>query len=378
MTHRDFESAIILNDMSDHMPLITLLKQTKFLNKTNLEFKSQNLNKKDIQLIKSKLCEVDWIGTLNKGGCEENFNTFTEKLNTVMDTVSPEKIVRIEHKRKFVEPWMIHGIEITSRKKIRLYKKSITLGATEADIKAYKNYRNQYNQLKHMTQQTCYREKIQNCKSRMIELWKVINTLLGKAKHKGSIISHTSVNGIKNYNPEKIANEFGEFYSTHGSNLVKQIPKGGTNIDAYLHPIPHTDASLILKPVTVPEIEKILSHLPNKTSHGHDKISNTLLKQLCPSISFPLWVIFNQSLAKGKFPSGMKIVEVIPLHKGKSFNKAVKYRPVSLLLTISKVLKKAVYVRVYRFLEKNKILYDSQYGFCNSRSCEQAISELIG
>ena len=61
------------------------------MNKTNLEFKSPNLNEKNMQLMKAKLCKIGWIGTLNKGGCEENFNTFTEKLNTVMDTVSPEK-----------------------------------------------------------------------------------------------------------------------------------------------------------------------------------------------------------------------------------------------------------------------------------------------
>ena len=130
----------------------------------------------------------------------------------------------------------------------------------------------------------------------------MINSVVGKTKHKGSIISHISVNGIKTYNPKKIANEFGEFYSTLGSSLVKQIPTGSTSIDTYNHHIPHTDASLILNPATVPKIEKIISNLPNKTSHGHDKISNILLKDLCPSISFPLCAIFNQSLAEGKFP----------------------------------------------------------------------------
>ena len=200
---------------------------------------------------------------------------------------------------------------------------------------------------------------------------------MGKAKHKGSVISHISVNGIKTYNPKTIANEFGEFYTTLGSNLVKQIPKGVTNIDTYIWQIPHTDASLILKPVTVPEIEKIISHLTNKTSHGNDKINNMLLKQLCPSISFPLCAIFNQSLAEGKFPSAMTMAEVIPLNKGKAFDEVVNYRHVSLLLTILNVLEKAVYVRLYRFLEKDNTLYDSQHSFWNNRSCEQAISEVI-
>ena len=65
----------------------------------------------------------------------------------------------------------------------------------------------------------------------------------------------------------------------------------------------------------------------------------------------------------GEFPTMMKKAEVIPLYKGKEFDLVVNYRPISLLLTISKVLEKIVYKRVYSFLEKNNILYDSQYGF---------------
>ena len=63
--HQDFESAVLLNDMSDHMPLLTMLKQTKFMDKTNLEFKSRNLNDTKIGVIKEKLFAVDWIGELN-------------------------------------------------------------------------------------------------------------------------------------------------------------------------------------------------------------------------------------------------------------------------------------------------------------------------
>ena len=37
-----------------------------------------------------------------------------------------------------------------------------------------------------------------------------------------------------------------------------------------------------------------------------------------------------------------------------------------------------MYHQVYNYLDKNDILYDSQYGFRNRRSCEQAITEFIG
>ena len=38
--HRFYESVIILDDMSDHLPMLTILKQTKLLDKEPLEFES--------------------------------------------------------------------------------------------------------------------------------------------------------------------------------------------------------------------------------------------------------------------------------------------------------------------------------------------------
>ena len=46
-------------------------------------------------------------------------------------------------------------------------------------------------------------------------------------------------------------------------------------------------------------------------------------------------------------------------------------------MTISKVLEKIVYIHLYKYLEKNDTLFDSQYGFRTKQSCEHAISKLI-
>ena len=54
------------------------------------------------------------------------------------------------------------------------------------------------------------------------------------------------------------------------------------------------------------------------------------------------------------------------------------YRPISLLITMSKILEKVVYCRVYNFLVETEQLYQSQYGFRTGHSCQNAISELIG
>ena len=67
----------------------------------------------------------------------------------------------------------------------------------------------------------------------------------------------------------------------------------------------------------------------------------------------------------------MKLAEVIPLFKGKETYLMTNYRPVSLLITISKILEKIIYKCLYNFLENNNILYKSQYGFQKLHSCSQ-------
>ena len=101
------------------------------------------------------------------------------------------------------------------------------------------------------------------------------------------------------------------------------------------------------------------------------------MKSLNEAVSLPLCRIFNQSIFKGRFPDSMKLAEVVPLYKSKEMDIVLNYRPISLLITTLKVLEKIIYKRVYSYLERNNILYNSQYGFRTNHNFEQAIMELV-
>ena len=113
-----------------------------------------------------------------------------------------------------------------------------------------------------------------------------------------------------------------------------------------------------------------------KTSSGYDDISNKLVKELHPVILEPLTEVINRSLHEGIFLKDMKRSDTIPLYKTKEKYYTTNYRPISLLLTLSKILEKVVYKRTVKFLDKNKILYNSQYGFREKHSCIDAVMEL--
>ena len=189
----------------------------------------------------------------------------------------------------------------------------------------YKNYGNSYNRLKRKAKINYYNDKCKEYNTNTRMLWKLINQTIGKAKNSGSIIPYITVDGLQTYQPKKIAHHFRKFYSTMGKDLAATIKNGPKDINEYLQKILRTLSSMVLTRMTVTEIEKLISDLPNKSSYGHDKISSIMLKKLSNSISYPLQIIFNQSISQGIFLEKMKLAKVIPLYKGKEHDKVINY-----------------------------------------------------
>ena len=122
----NFDSAVIINDISDHLPIITMMKQTKVTDKSAIKFYSRKLNRKKIHQINEELHAVDSNGVLNSEDCNKNFNIFCDILHKSMNKIAPLQYVRISGKRRYTEPWMTTGIETSTSKSLRLYKKTLS------------------------------------------------------------------------------------------------------------------------------------------------------------------------------------------------------------------------------------------------------------
>ena len=213
---------------------------------------------------------------------------------------------------------------------------------------------------------------------RVVERVFLINDVIHKMNDKSCIIDCIKINRIEIYEKNEISNKFGEYFSQLGEKFANKIKNPMHSIDTYLNVIPRNLNSIYITPTNKAEIEKLISALPNKRSSGHDNLDNTLLKKIQVEIASVLADIFNQSLCTGVFPEIMKLAEVVPLFKSNERALTENYRPISLLITISKILEKVVYKQTYSFLQKHGLLYNSQYGFQSAHSCENAIAELVG
>ena len=146
----------------------------------------------------------------------------------------------------------------------------------------------------------------------------MINRITHKINDKSGIIDYLKIDNIETYDTKLITEEFAKHFSTVGTKYASQIKASNLSFNHYLQQIPHNPKSMYMDPTDKAEIERIIKKLPNKTSKGHDDISNVLLKRIKTAVSGPLSIIFNKSIQEGIFPTLMKYVDVIPLHKNKA------------------------------------------------------------
>ena len=370
-----FNSGILIDNSSDHLPCYTTLKNVLLNKKAPTMITSRDTRPKCVELLKEKLTRENW-NTDESVSINQNFRKFHSKLQQYVDHFLPITHRRINANSLQREPWMTHGIIKSIRKCKQLYHKMLKNDAQSSRTR-YTEYNSTLQKVKRHARKHYFETKCKENKNNMRELWQLVNKATGKINDKTSIIEYLNLNGIQLHNPEDITNQFGEYFSTVGNKFAEKIAKPERSIDEYLCAIRSNEKSIFLQPTTLQEIQKLIKSLPNKRSSGHDGINNTVLKEICDQICIPLLYLFNQSLTTGTFPEEMKTAEVVPLYKGNSRYEFENYRPISLLITVSKLLEKIVYHRAYDFLISSNQLYESQYGFRRNHACEHAVGEFI-
>ena len=365
---------LVIEDLSNHLPILIILKDLNKCISGNTLIRSRNLNPINLEKVNNDIRNHDWQSLLSDVNADQGFSIFHKILCSTIDKHAPEMVKRINPKKIIRNPWITSGIMRSLTKQRQMFKAHL-----KGDVSTfnYRNYRNSLQKIIRLSKSKYLHEKCNEYRRDSRKLWRLINDIIRKTGNKKNMIESLKIKNLMKYDPDSITNEFCEFFSTVGERFSDDIKVPENNIDYYLDKMPKANSSLFLTPTNSEEIQYLIKSLPNKTSSGHDSISNNLLKKLIPSILEPLAIIFNKSLESGIFPEEMKKADVVPLHKSKAEYECTNYRPISLLLTISKLLEKLMYKRTYYFLEQTDQLYQSQYGFRRSHSCETAIMELV-
>jgi hypothetical protein len=121
---------------------------------------------------------------------------------------------------------------------------------------------------------------------------------------------------------------------------------------------------------------KTIKGLNNTEALGVDNIPTSVLKKGVEVLAGPVSHLINRSLAEGKVPAQFKIRRVHPIYKGKGKPREdpALYRPVSILLALSKVMETHVKENLEDTLRKVNGLPGSQYGFRPKRVSTSALA----
>ena len=185
-------------------------------------------------------------------------------------------------------------------------------------------------------------------------------------------ISQLNINGRVIDEAKMVVDEFNHFFVNVGPNTEKDVPKV-QNIfpDNFLKN--RNQFNFIIAHLPNDEVLEIMESFNNST--GSSSIPLNLLHIVVDLIAFPLCHIINMFFSNGIFPEKLKIVKVIPLHKGGSTQDLNNFRPIFLLSIFDKIIEKIIHKKLYNFLEHN-ILFENQFGFMKNNSTTDALMEI--
>lgn len=369
MNNEDIQSEVITTGLSDHTAQvchINLQTQNKVLpNSTKRLFSQTNLNH-----LKQVLRDESWQNVLNVLDVDESYNNFNHTLNWALNVTCP--LMKSRPRRRF-------NHKTTDQEASRL--KYIYLQALEnevrsgvlADKEITAQAKKEYDlRLKHLRKEATS-NFIQNAENKQKAVWSIINYERCKNSESTKPIELTVDNRLIK-DPLLVAEHLNNHFSTVAEKALsnRQMP----NLEKE-PPVLANTPELILNPTTVSEISKIILDLKTKPSSGLDEISSKLLKHCKEEIIIPLTYIVNLSFKEGVFPNALKKSKVIPKFKKGDTTLVENYRPISLLSTISKVIEKAMLVRLMSHLINNNILSTQQHGFLKGRSTITALTSLV-
>ena len=105
----------------------------------------------------------------------------------------------------------------------------------------------------------------------------------------------------------------------------------------------------------------------------HFGISSFYLKIALPVVGGSLCDLFNKSLFARKFPEDWKIAHIALIFKNGARDDRSDYSHISALPFISWLFENLKFIQFHLFLDANKLLYESQFGFHSYNRLQQPL-----
>ena len=317
-----------------------------------------NYKKGNILGLKTELQKVNWRAILASKNIEQMCSSFTNILLEAENKWIPKVKKRVNGTTN--PQWMTNEIKLLINRKKKAYT-TYKRSKLDEDFNRYvavkRHCEKQIRKSKRNLEISISQQAKTNPKKfyQYIRSKKTIKDKIGPIKD----VNNELVSDCKSMT--KILNTF--FQSVFIREDISSLP----NIDSV--PLRFSNEMLKIDEINENDIARQLKNLDPNKSTGVDLVSSRLLRECQEELVLPLKLLFNKSLQEGIVPSLWKCANVTPIFKKGNKCEAGNYRPISLTSVVIKILERIIKDKITSFLDRHKLIIDSQHGFRNNRSC---------
>jgi exonuclease III len=200
------------------------------------------------------------------------------------------------------------------------------------------------------------------------QLWKRINNMRGSQRKTHQIklqIDESEIVGEADVG-EVFKNKLETVYVENENN--KYNNKFKSQIETELEEI-RKNSVVFKEPIDLEELNDAIDQVNTKSAPGDDNIHNIYFRKMPVKFKSHIVRLFNLSLEHSIIPNDWKksLITMIG-KKAQDPSNPDNYRPISLTSCFSKLLERIVSNRIYKFVESNNLLHETQSGFRKNRS----------
>ena len=166
----DYSPRIIIDDISDHFPLLLRTTNPMLYTKKPKELTTRGINTTKCEEINQVLKNYNWQMVLEGKETDEAFNIFHTILQNTLDTICPVHTIKLTKNKIRKEPWITTGLQKCIRKQKLLYKQQLKEINVETKRTKYLNYRNTLTKILRRIKEQYYRQKCIDFKNNTTKL----------------------------------------------------------------------------------------------------------------------------------------------------------------------------------------------------------------
>ena len=243
------------------------------------------------------------------------------------------------------------------------------------DWREYKNLRNSATARMRAEKKFWEKQKLDKAQHSSSTLWQNVKSWLnwGNSGPPSKLFN----NGIIVNKPARVATIMNEFFINKVIQLRGRIHVADSDpVEKLREVLQDRHCTFSLKPVSPEEVSEIVAGLKNTKSTGMDFIDTWVVKLIQSEILPAITHIGNISISHAEFPLPWKVSKVVPLLKKGDPLLARNYRPVALLPIFSKILERAVFLQVVKYLESNSLVNPNHHGCRQGHNTATALLQM--